>query len=149
MLAGTQLCLVHFVLFLVTKLSLTLCNPVNCSLLSSFVHGIFQARILEWVAYPFSRGSSRPKDWTWVSCIACRFITNWPYMLSQIIPRCPLNSVKIHLTVFCFGSWGSKWENKLLCKALPSNAGTWGRKKIDNTDPICKIWIFCLSWFLH
>ena len=41
------------------------------------VHGILQARILEWVAYPFSSRSSRPRNWTWVFCIAGRFFTNW------------------------------------------------------------------------
>ena len=40
----------------------TLCNPMDCSLLDSSVHGILQARILEWVAVPFSRGSSQPRD---------------------------------------------------------------------------------------
>ena len=40
----------------------TLCNRMNCSLPGSSVHGIFQARILEWVAMPSSRGSSRPRD---------------------------------------------------------------------------------------
>ena len=43
----------------------------------SSVHGILQARILEWVAIPFSRGSSWLRDWTWVSCIAGRFFTTW------------------------------------------------------------------------
>ena len=51
------------------------CNPMDYSLPGSSVHGIHQARILEWVAIPFSRGSSRPRDWTWVSCIAGRFFT--------------------------------------------------------------------------
>ena len=41
------------------------------------VHGILQARILEWVAFTFSRGSSQPRDPTGVSCIAVRFFTNW------------------------------------------------------------------------
>ena len=41
------------------------------------VHGILQARILEWVAFPFSMGSSQPRDWTQVSCIAGRFFTSW------------------------------------------------------------------------
>ena len=41
------------------------------------VRGIFQAGILKWVAIPFSRGSSRPRDRTQVSCIACRFFTIW------------------------------------------------------------------------
>ena len=44
----------------------TLCNPVDGSLPGSSVHGILQARVLEWVAISFSRGSSRPRDQTWV-----------------------------------------------------------------------------------
>ena len=52
-------------------------NSTDCSLPGSFVHGILQARILEWVAIPFSRGSSQPRDWTQVSCIAGRFFTIW------------------------------------------------------------------------
>ena len=55
----------------------TLCDPVNCSLPGSSVHGIFQARILEWVAISFSRGSSRPRDRTQVSHIAGRRFTLW------------------------------------------------------------------------
>ena len=49
---------------------LTFCNPLSCNPLSSSVHVIFQARMLEWVAIPFSRGSSWPRDWTQVSCLA-------------------------------------------------------------------------------
>ena len=49
----------------------TLCDPLDCSLPGSSVHGIFQARILEWVAISFSRGSSWPRDQTWVSCVSC------------------------------------------------------------------------------
>ena len=41
------------------------------------VHGILQARILEWVAFPFSRGFSWPRNWTQISCIAGRFFINW------------------------------------------------------------------------
>ena len=48
-----------------------------CSLPGFSVHGILQARILEWVAVPFSRGSSRPRDWTLVSHIDGRFFTSW------------------------------------------------------------------------
>ena len=47
---------------LVAQLCLTLCNSMDCSLPGSAVHGIFQARILEWVAMPFSWGSSRPRE---------------------------------------------------------------------------------------
>ena len=49
----------------VTQSYLTLCNPVNC-----IVHEILQARIEEWLAFPFSRGSSQPRDQTQVTCIA-------------------------------------------------------------------------------
>ena len=52
-------------------------NSMDYSLLGSSIHGIFQARMLEWVAISFSRGSSRPRDWTWVSCTAGRFFTIW------------------------------------------------------------------------
>jgi len=55
---------------LVTHLCPTLCDPMNCSLPGSSVHGILQARRLEWVAIPFSRGSSQLNDGTQVSCIA-------------------------------------------------------------------------------
>ena len=55
----------------------TLCDPMGCSPPGSSVHGISQARILEWVAISFSRGSSRPKDWIWVSCIAGSLFTIW------------------------------------------------------------------------
>ena len=50
--------------YLVTQLYPTLCNPVDYSPPGSSVHGIFQARILEWVAIPFSKGSSWPRDQT-------------------------------------------------------------------------------------
>ena len=52
-------------------------EPMDCSPPGSSVHGIFQARVLEWVAIPFSRGSSQPRDQTWVSCIASRHFTVW------------------------------------------------------------------------
>ena len=55
----------------VTQSCSTLCNPVDCSKLGSSVHGILQARILELVTMPFSRGSSQPRDWTDVSYVSC------------------------------------------------------------------------------
>ena len=56
----------------VTQLCPTLCDPLDYT-----GNGILQARILEWVAFPFSRGSSQPRDWTQVSCIAGGFFTSW------------------------------------------------------------------------
>ena len=67
---------------LATQSCPALCNPTDCSPPGSSVHGILQARILEWVAIPFSRGSSWPRDRTQVSHIAGRL----PFEL----PRKPL-----------------------------------------------------------
>ena len=54
-------------------------------------HGILQARILEWVAYPFSCGSYRPRSQTWVSCIADRFFTNWAIREAlEVYPSCSI-----------------------------------------------------------
>ena len=53
------------------------CDLVDCSLPGSSVHGMLQARTLEWVAMSFSRGSSPPRDWSRVSYIAGRFFTIW------------------------------------------------------------------------
>ena len=50
---------------------LTLCNPMDCSLPGSSVHRIFQARIMEWIAFSYSRESSQPKNQTRVSCLSC------------------------------------------------------------------------------
>ena len=56
----------------------TLCDPMDCSLPGFSVHGIFHARVLEWVAISFSRGSSWPRDQTKVSCIAGRRLPSEP-----------------------------------------------------------------------
>ena len=61
----------------VAQLCPTLCNPMDCSPPGSSIHGVFQARVLEWIAISFSRGSSWPRDWTRVSCIAGRRCTIW------------------------------------------------------------------------
>ena len=66
-----------FVKVLVAQSCPTLCDPVDGSPLGSSVHGILQARMLECITIPFSRGSSQPKDWTLVSCIAARFFIVW------------------------------------------------------------------------
>ena len=52
------------------------CDPMDCSLPGASVHGILQARILEWVAISSSRGSSPPRDQTPISCIEGGFFTN-------------------------------------------------------------------------
>ena len=68
----------------VTQSCPTLWDPMDCSLPGFSIHGIFQARVLEWVAISFSRVSSWPRDWTWVSRIVGKCITVWATM--EVIP---------------------------------------------------------------
>ena len=67
----------RFVILHEMKAKVALLFPTLCDLMDYRVHGILQARILEWVAFPFSRGSSQPRNQTGISCIAGRFFTNW------------------------------------------------------------------------
>ena len=77
----------HFCCCCVSKLCLTLFDPMDCSLPVSSVHRISQARILEWVAISFSRGFYQPRDWTHVSCILARFfITEPPLSYLPFLP---------------------------------------------------------------
>ena len=72
----------------VAQSCLTLCNPMDCSLARSSVHGILQARILEWVSISFSRGSSQARDWTRVSALQADTLTSEP-------PGKPLYSTEV------------------------------------------------------
>ena len=71
------------------------CDPMNCSLPGSSVHGILQARILEWVAISFSRGTSQPRNWTQVSRIVGRCLTDWA---TQGIQNMSVKCYTEHLT---------------------------------------------------
>ena len=83
---------------LVAQLCLTLCDPTDYSPPGFFVHGILQASILEWIAVPFSRGSSRPRNRTPVSCInqqilyhlSCREVLKWK-SLNGVWPCDPMD----------------------------------------------------------
>ena len=82
----------------VTQLCPTLCDPVDCSPTGSSVHGLLQARILEWAAISFSRGSSQPRDWTQVSCIAGRHFNLWtiPTLAFSLIIKLKKNNITFH-----------------------------------------------------
>ena len=76
----------------------TLCDPMNYT-----VHGILQVRILEWVAFSFSRGSSQPRYQTQVSCIAYRFFTSWATREAHILnDYILLSSYQINYTLKYF-----------------------------------------------
>ena len=69
----------------------SLCDPMDCSPPGSSVHGILQARILEWVAMPSSRGSFQPRDQTQVSCVSCldRWVLYHEHHLGSTPPQSP------------------------------------------------------------
>ena len=73
---------VNVCVYSVSLSCLIICDPTDCSLSGSSVHGIFQARILEWVAISSSKESSQPRDGTHISCFSCiagRFFTTEPH----------------------------------------------------------------------
>ena len=74
----------------IPQLCPTLCDPMDCT-----VHGILQARILKWVAFPFSRGSSQTRDRTQVSHIAGRFFTSWATREAQKTRRGQSNQAAV------------------------------------------------------
>ena len=83
------------------------CDPMDCSLPGSSVHGILQQRVLQWVAISFSRRCSQPRDQTQVSCITGRFFTEWatreaPYsqQYSSIL--------KLSCNLWCTDIWGGR-----------------------------------------
>ena len=78
------------------------CDPKDCSLPDSSVHGIFQARILEWVAIPLSRGSSQPRDWTRVSCTAGGFFTIWAIREAQCMLWKPNHQYTLYEALVAF-----------------------------------------------
>ena len=81
----------------------TLCDPMDYT-----VHGIHQARTLEWVAFPFSRGSSQCRDWTQVSRIAGKFLTSWATreallpLITKLIGYLLLKLMTVQLCSFFF-----------------------------------------------
>ena len=117
----------YWLVGLVPKLGPTLLRPHGlCSRPGSSVHGIFQTRMLEWVAISFSRGFSWPRDWTWVACFAGRFFADWAIKYL----RCPAvhgQSRKWHPTPVLLP--GKSHGQRGLVGCSP-----WGRKELDTTE---------------
>ena len=102
----------------------TLCDPMDCSLPGFSVHGILQATTLEWVPIHFSRDSSWPRDWTWVSRIAGRFFTVWAIREALILLEANL------ILVYCFGRACPLETGSKACSLAPLGpsepSGLWG-----------------------
>ena len=80
----------------------TLCYPMDCSLPVFSIHGIFQTRILEWISISFSRGSSPPRNQTWVSHIAGRLFTIWATREALLLPLFPLNCWTLYMAMLMY-----------------------------------------------
>ena len=133
-LASTHCCYV-----LISKSCPTLCDCMDCSPPGSSIHGILQARILGWVAIPFSRGSSQPTDRTWVFCIAGIFNasnTSPSFVTTKNVSR--------HYQMFPYRRQGNS-TNYCMIVYWPHSFCNWshfpfillymyGRKKLDKCD---------------
>ena len=95
----------------VAKSCMTLCDPIDYSLPGSCVHEIFQARILEWVAMPSSRGSSKPRDGTHVSCVVDKFFTCWAMVETLYICVCVCVCVCVYICIYSLPWWLSGKES--------------------------------------
>jgi len=115
----------------ITQLCLTLCDPMDYTVL-----GILQARILEWAAFPFSRGSSQPGNWTQVSLIGGRFLPAEPQrkpkntgvdslsLLQQIFPTgIKLGSPALQADYF------TNWAIREVPLASSKRFKQWGKKR--------------------
>ena len=113
----------------VTQSCPALCDPMDCSPPGSSVHGTFQARILEWVASPSSRGSSQPRDWTHVSCVSCigRLILYTAPSVGKPNKQCQSTQWEVHRK-FKQG-WGSASEEEWLSWDLEELEGSCSRER--------------------
>ena len=109
---------------LVTQSCPTLCDPMDCSPPGS--SGILQVRILQWVAIPFSRGSSHPRDQTWFSCMARRFFTIRTTREAHI----PNNLVGYHV-------WVKEYLKVSTCHRY---------KQFSSVQPLNRVWLFATPW---
>ena len=105
----------------VTQLWPTLCDPMGCGPPGSSVHGIFQARILKWVAIFSSRVSSQPRDETWVSCIARGLLTVWANreVIVSLVPIVEGQFICHRLHIFLM-IWPETFSS-IICTTSPSH----------------------------
>ena len=133
---------------LIIVVSWLFCDPMDYGLPSSSVHGIFQARLLEWLAISFSRGSSWPRDRTWVSC------TGRQIFLPLSYPGSPASMWIIRPSLMrCWRSWTVQWR-----PTRPARTNTEKRcpfhyrglecksRKLRNTWSNRQIWPWSIEW---
>ena len=126
------------ILWLVAQSRLTLCDPMDCSPPGSSVHGILLAGMLKWVAIPFSRGCSWPRDQTHVSCLAGEFFTVWATRKAMILV----------FLIFSFKTYFSLSSFTLIKRFFSSSSLSAIRIVSFTHSHIWGCWCFsCLYWF--
>ena len=129
----------------------TLCNSMDCRL-SSSIHEILQARVLEWVTVSFSQGSSQAGDRTQVSCIAGRFFTNWASSssikgeVSNFLSTCPLLCFVFVSYSHCRLARGIYWA---LSNTPAANWHAPGPCERSSKNPLDRPLNSCLLTFSH
>ena len=97
----------------VAQSCLTLCDPMDCSPPGFSAQGVFQARTREWVSISSSRGSSWPRDWTHVSCIAGGFFACWAIREAHLTNKTQSCSPRT------LDGWKFKKKIHMQCKGIP------------------------------
>ena len=120
----------------------TLCNPMDCSLQGSCVHGILQARILEWIAMPCSRGSSQSKDQTHVSLVqplsrVRHFVTPWT-AAHQASPSITNSQSLLKLMSI---AWEMPSNHLIICHPLLLPPSIFPNIKVFSKDSV-----LCIRW---
>ena len=124
-------------------------QPMDFSPPVSSVHGILQARIQEWVAIPFSRGSSQPRDQTWVSHIAGRFFAIWATREDPAGKNLPAmqetwvwsleDPLEKGMATHSSIAWGIPWTER------PGRLQSLGCKELDTTERLTLFYILIIT----
>ena len=166
--SGNEICFINTdllifvcVCVLIAQSYSTLCDLMDCSLADFSVHGISQARILEWVVISFSRGSSQPRDRTHISCIGRWILYHWATREAQVPCTRLLISSSVYLTPHDPHSWSRISIKKLTLKVkwlFQGHTGTQYQTYDLNPDLSCfqrppsfSLYLLCslrLLWFL-
>ena len=125
------------------------CDPVDCSPSGSSVYGISQARILEWVAISFSRGSSQFRDWTCISCIGRQILYHWTtreyffhYWREAFDFGNMMNFIFLKSSIVLPDSW-NKYLNKLF---YMSSFSTLFNRNVHETYGHTKVYYLKIRW---
>ena len=127
-------------------------RPMDCSLPGFSVHGILQARLLEWLAIPFSRGSSQPWDWTQTSCTEGSFYTIWTTREAQRLIRVNVYwAFPVRQRISCESLWWMPyveitWPCFSMRHLLLSSANTGGEAGAHPSCSRAHSWSRCWDW---